>query len=314
MSIDEVHISEALNRYANGVVMTSTDLDRMQEDLHRRLRRSHNRRWRVVGAVAAALLLIAAIAGGAWWLRKPADPIPVAPPPQGSLTGLWKFENADPLASSLFVIRSDNSVNAYANAQAIVQHITGDAFQISHDAQSFQLNGTNAQGQACRGHWTITSPKDGLIKQGPQTFEGPGCDTTSNPESTITRLSPVSDAAKDLPVPTGEPPLPVTDTVQLDGVWLLQGTGVVLAVDEKASPQAYVLDDDGDIDTNPDARGPITIQPDGVLILQSAGCDTRLERAQVRGQGSNLSFTAQVAADTCARFGGRNILTWVRVL
>jgi DNA-directed RNA polymerase specialized sigma24 family protein len=82
MSLDERQVIEAVSSYAEGVVMTSTDLDRMQHDLHRRLRQPHRPQARWVVAVAAALLLIAAIVGGAWWLRKPAAPFP--PTRQGS--------------------------------------------------------------------------------------------------------------------------------------------------------------------------------------------------------------------------------------
>src|SRR5689334_1890138 len=112
MSIVERQVTDALSRYAEGVVVSTSDIDRMQDDLHRRVQPPHSRRWRLAAAVAAAVLLIAAVAGGAWWLRKPADPVPVSPQPGGSLIGLWKFANTDNTRfQTMFVIRPDGTAS-----------------------------------------------------------------------------------------------------------------------------------------------------------------------------------------------------------
>ena len=58
---------------------------------------------------------------------------------------------------------------------------------------------------------------------GPLTFEGAGCLDSSGLAATMTRLSPASPAAEDLPVQTEGPIMPVTDPVQLEGLWLLRG-------------------------------------------------------------------------------------------
>jgi hypothetical protein len=312
MSIDEVPITEALHRYANGVDMTSTDVDRMQEELHRRLQPPHQRRWRLVGAVAAALLLIAAIAGGAWWLRKPPDPVPVSPQPVGSLTGLWKFTN--PLTSSLFVVRANGNASEYPDATTLVRHLVDIPSRVIDEGQRIRVEFTDTQGRPCQTEQGVVERRDGFVAQGVQTLTGPGCSDATQPASTITRLSPMSAAAGDLPATTEGPVTPITDAVQLNGVWLVQGTGTVVAMDERTGPPAFLLDDNGFVDVSPKAQGSIAIGPDGGITLADARCgDLRLQRPELRGQPVGQTLTATVV-DPCGWFGGRTTLTWVRVL
>jgi hypothetical protein len=314
MSIDERRVHEALTSYAEGVVMTSTDVDRMQRDLHRRLREGRRPGGRrVLLAAAAAVLVVAAVVAGVWWVRKPAAPVPATPPPAGSLTGLWKFSNA--LATSLFVITDDNTATEYPNSVALLRRIAGDPVRVTNDGRTIGVEGRDAQGQLCRTEQAIVAQSDGFVAQGVQTLTGPGCPVSTQPESTLVRLSPASAATRDLPVSTEEPGMPVTDAVQLNGVWLLQGTGLVLAVDEKAGPAAYLMDNDGDIATAPDAQGAVSVEPNGQVVLAGSGCGTStLGRAEVRGQGVQQSLTATAVADPCGLFDGRSTLVWIRVL
>lgn len=312
MSVDEQRISEALNQYAEGVVMTTSDTDRMQRDLQSRLTRRRRRPGRLLVAAVVVLLVAAAVTGGLLWLRRPDPTVPVTPTPSGSLTGLWQDQN--PANTNLIAIHADNTITEYISAQDVVEHLPNQPFSITYDSHRVQFDFTDSQGRPCRSVLAILAQSDGYLSQGAQTLTGPGCPAPTLPESTLVRLSPVSPATKDLIGTTQGPGQPVTDTVQINGVWLLEGTGVVLAVDEKALPSAYLLDDDGDIDTAPDAQGPITVQPDASITLKSSGCDTTLGRAEVRGTGTALSFTATVTADPCGRFAGHDVLTWVRVL
>lgn len=74
--------------------------------------------------------------------------------------------------------------------------------------------------------------------------------------TTSTRLSPVSEAGRRLTDNGSDLAQPVIDPVQLNRVWLLQDTGLLLAADEVTNNGAdYLLDDDGDIDQAPDAKG-----------------------------------------------------------
>ncbi|HEU4329709.1 MAG TPA: hypothetical protein VFR40_01240 [Lapillicoccus sp.] len=313
MSIDEVHITEALGRYANGVVMSSTDLDRMQDDLHRRLKPAPNRRWRLVGAVAAALLLIAAIAGGAWWLRKPADPVPVTPPSNGSLTGLWKFTN--PLTSSVFVLRADGSVTDYPDATTLVRNLTNVSSRVIDEGQRIRVVFSDPQGRPCQSEAAVLERRDGFIAQGVQTLTGLGCFDTTQPASTITRLSPASEAARDLPATKEGPVTSITDPVQLNGVWLVEGTGVVVAMDERTGPAAFKLDDKGFVGAAPKGEGSISIGSNGDVALADTRCGTlQLQRPELRGQTVGQTLTTTMVADPCRWFEGRSVMTWVRVL
>lgn len=262
-------------------------------------------------------LLIAVVVGGAWWARRAAAPVPATPQPVQSLTGLWKFSNS--ATSSLFVIRAANTANdyiatQYLDRQALVRRLADEPALVTSDGKHIRLDFKNAQGQPCRTEQDIVSQSDGFVAQGQQTLTGPGCEVSTQPESTITRLSPASVATRELPTSSESPAMPVTDPVQLNGVWLLQGTGLVLAVDERSGPAEYLLDDDGDIDTAPDARGNVKIQPGADVVLSGAACgDSTLGRAEIRGQGVLQTLTATVVADPCRLFGGRETLVWIKV-
>jgi hypothetical protein len=313
MTLDERQVTEALSSYAEAVIMTSNDIDRMQHDLRRRLDQRRRPKGRLVLAVAAALILIAVIAGGAWWLRRPADPIPVSPQPVESLTGLWKW--SDPETKNVFVVRADNTVRAYPNARTLVRHVTGDPFTAVIDGQHVVVDGTDTQGRPCRSTRAIVSQDDGLLAEGSETLTGPGCQSASPYPATITRLSPASTATRDLPTATGGPAMQVTDPVQLDGVWLLQGTGLVLAADETVGPAAYLLDQNGTIDRSPQAEGAVSIGADGQITLHNSGCgDSTLGHAQIRGKAADLTLTATVVTDPCRWFDGHATLVWIRVL
>jgi hypothetical protein len=313
MTLKEQQLTEALTSYAEAVRMSANDLDRMQDDVRRRLDPPRRPRERLIVAAVATLVLIAVLVGGAWWLRRPADPLPVSPQSVGSLTGLWKY--SDPVTRTLFVVRADNTGRDYPNARALVRHLTGDPFTVTNDGQHVMVDGTDGQGRACRSVQAIVSQSDGFLAQGPPTLTGPGCSSPSPYGSTLTRLSPASAATRDLPATTEGPAMPVTDAVQLDGVWRLQGTGLVLAADETVGPAAYLLDENGDIDAAPDGQGALTVRDDGQIILSSEGCgETTLGRAEIRGQADDQTLTATVLTDPCTWFDGHPTLVWTKVL
>jgi hypothetical protein len=309
----ERQLTEALSCYAEGVTMSSSDIDRMQREVHRRLDQPHRPGGRVVIAVAAALLLVAVVVGGALWLRRPVAQVPAAPSPVGSLRGLWKFVNPD--TNTLFVVRSDNSVRIYPNAPALVRHLAGDPGTVAIDGQRIVEDFKNAQRQPCRSSHAIIYQSDGFVAEGPETVDGPGCSSASPDDATITRLSPASAATRDLPTTTEGPAMPVTDAVQLDGVWLLQGTGLVLAADEKTGPAAYVMDKDGNIDSTPTAQGAVSVPADGQIVLGGGGCgDITLGHAEIRGQADAQTLTTTVVTDACKTFDGHPTLVWIKVL
>jgi hypothetical protein len=128
-------------------------------------------------------------------------------------------------------------------------------------------------------------------------------------------LSPDSEAARQLPATTEGPVASLTDPVQLDGVWLVKGTGVVVAMDERSGPATFVLDSHAYVDAAPQARGDVSVATDGGIGLTDPRCgQLRLQGTELRGQAADLTLTARVAADPCGWFEGQPTVTWVRVL
>ena len=129
MSVVERQIAESLSRYTEGVLVTSTDLERMQRNVRRRLERPHRPRGRLMVIAAAALLVVAVAIGGAWWARRSPTPLPAVPQPTGAFTGLWKFTNSS--SSSLFVIQAGGTPTEYVateywDGQSLVRHLTAE--------------------------------------------------------------------------------------------------------------------------------------------------------------------------------------------
>jgi hypothetical protein len=157
---------------------------------------------------------------------------------------------------------------------------------------------------------------DGVIRYETTLLEGSGCTSTSEPPALSTRLSPSSEAGRKLR-PKSDRGQPVSDITQLNGVRLLKGTGLLLASDLTAGAGAadYFLDDDGDIDVAPDAKGSLAVATDGRITLTSTGCaETVLENAQATGIDTLSAWTVTVVSDPCKRFSGETVLTWFKVL
>jgi hypothetical protein len=315
MSLDVRRLSEALSAYADEVDVSVSELDRKQRELHQRLGQSRSpSRAGMALAVAAILLLMAVAVAGTLWAFRPDTTVPSGTHAAGSLTGLWSYVNES--WGTLLVVRPDGTYTEYSSMAPLVRHSAGDqGRRITNDGQRIVVDSTDPQRQPCRSTQSILTQSEGQMALGPLSFEGAGCLYSSGLAATMTRLSPASPAAEDLPVQTEGPIMPVTDPVQLEGLWLLRGTSLLLAVDQIAGPAAYVMDDDGDLQPAPDAEGRVSVGPDGVVVLESAGCaSTVLRRSEVRGQRTPQTLTTVVDSDPCSRFDGRQTLTWIRIL
>jgi hypothetical protein len=322
MSLDQ-RLVDSLATYADGVDMTSTDLDRMQHDLHRRLAQPHRPRRRLVLAAAAALLIIAAIAAGALWLRKPDTSVPADGGPGTAQPGFYLVDNGD--GRSVGGIHADGTERDFNAAQMLVDPLLPvPVSQWRMDGDDFVLDGRNEQGQVCRNTARIHSQPDGRVLFDTGTLTGPGCPGASFPAFMGTRLSPASEAGRAITPSADGPVSPVTAPVQLEGIWLIEGSGIVVGVVENQDDAQYVLDGGGEVDRTADARGILRTTADSRVVLTSRGCgDTVLDRANVRGAleqanssggAFGLSVTATVTSDPRNRFPGRGVVTWIRVL
>lgn len=334
MSTDTHRLGEALKTYANGVEMTASDVDRMQHELHDRLGQGRRpRRSRIILAAAAVLLLVAGVVGGTAWLRRPpttAPAVPSGPSGWGTQDGIWfltaQSSQSGQFPDALASVRAAGTESDFPGAQPLVHPVTpAPAWPWRMEGPNYVLDGTDQQGQLCRSTAARHDQGVGRTDFDSATLEGPGCGgTTSGPPIGAFRLSPVSEASVEgarqvLDARSGNTvTAPITDPVQLDGIWLLAGTGVLLASDEANNGGSdYLLDDDGNIDTSPDDRGQLTVGSDGRITLASPGCaDTVMANTVLRGATAmtDLVLTATVVADPCNRFGGQTALSWIRVL
>jgi len=317
MTVDERTLRESLATYANGVVMTSSDVDRMQTDLQKRLGlKGNGTRTRLLLAAAAVLLLIAALAGGTLWLRRTETTIPATPQGVGPLPAITFDEDAT--GSNLVSIRPDGTMSRLVDQQNVFDLATaGWTHHWRVDGTTLVRDSVGPQGQVCRGTvpWAVES--DGVIRYDTTVLEGPGCPSASEPPTLSTRLSPASEGGRQLRSDGGGQSKPVIDAVQLNGVWLLQGSGLLLASDEVRGGVGaqYRLDDDGDIDIAPDAKGRLTVSPEGRITLTSDGCaDTTLSNVVSTGIDTRSTMTMTVTSDPCVRFSGSGVLTWIKVL
>jgi hypothetical protein len=329
MSLDQRQLTQALTTYGEGIEMTTSDIDRMQRDLHDRLGRGGRPRRRRIMLAAAVLLLVAGVVGGTLWLRRPttAPAVPSGPSGWGTQDGVWLLVSQSAQApDAMASVRAAGTESDFSGAQPLVHPVTPAlAWPWRMEGPNYVLDWVDQQGQLCRSTAARHDQGVGRSDFDSATLEGPGCGSaTSMPPLSAFRLSPVSEGSIEatrqvLDARSGNTvTAPVTDSVQLVGIWLLAGTGVLLASDEATGAGSdYLLDDDGDIDRNRDAHGQLTAGNDGRITLTSPACaDTVLTGAVLRGATAmtELVLSATVAADPCDRFGGRTALTWIRVL
>jgi hypothetical protein len=134
---------------------------------------------------------------------------------------------------------------------------------------------------------------------------------------TWTRVSPRSAAGAEISAP-GSPAGTPKDIHALHGVWLLEGSGRLLRL-STASPVpfgTYALDDDGDIDTEPDDAGTIDLVGGGTLMLTSGTQSRQCADGDVMVwdilEYTEGSLRAEVTRDTCTdRLGV--LLIWIRL-
>jgi hypothetical protein len=315
MSVNVGRLSEALTLYADGVDVSATDLDEKHHELQSRLARRHHPDHRPgLLAAAAVLLVLAAAAGGMLWARRPDTSVPASPDGVGPLTGLWRYNDLQ--GGTLFVVDRDGTLTEHTTVTTLPRGAGDQHHRIVDDGERILVLSTTppdpsgGQGPPCRSQ-PILARGNGRLTLGPATVNEPGCLNSAGVDATLTRLSP--DPAE-LPPPTEGPLVTVNDPVELDGLWVLQGTSTVFGVDEIGGPAVYLLDADGDLTAGPDAQGNLTIHPDGTIVLASTGCaDTTLRRAQVQGRGVGQVLTAIADTDPCHRFPSHPTPTWIRV-
>jgi len=340
MSVDRAQVRDRLTTYVKGLGMTSSDVERMHQNLQARLDHEEagrqtdrqpkhgpdptpdataRRRRRWVAAVAA--VAVAAAVVGAIWVRRPQPPPrPAGPTLSQEIVGVWRGN-----AAISMIFRADGTERLFTLAEGVL--VTWGSFgpdgRLLADTARYRVNGDTlamsmleGTPQSCEYTFTAASQQEGQLDLTPVSQVGPGCSpgqALAQP-FTIVRISPASPAGVALAPQPDNNVTPVTSTNDLYGVWLLQGAGVVLVVGSASGTAIeYRIDQKGTIDTAADNSGSITIPKIGQVQLTSLeprGCaDTTLTNAAA----GDFSFTATVITDPCNRFAGETTLHWLRI-
>ncbi len=326
MSIDERHVTTALQAYARGLDVTDADLDHLEAQLGERLHpapRQNGPRHPWEWAVAACAVVALVLAVTALWRTRAQETLPATTPPPSitarELAGLWVVE--------------------LANSDGYLWHFSGDGRRaVSRTPEQYVDLGGNFEPFTLGPGDVFTFPVDGGSCRATVGWAGQGRMTLTPlevqdncpyfPDGEVwpfTRVSPASVAGTAMvrsPNVTVAQ-LPATQQVSLDdvvGTWLLQGTGTTLVVAPGPAGRAqYVLDDDGDGTVDPDQRGTLTLRPDGGVVLRpstGAPCDTVYSRV------ANTGATLEVELDEagCGRVGATHgawfeltRVTWIRL-
>jgi hypothetical protein len=326
LTIDERQVRAAFRAGRDALAFTDDDVDRLQADLHqriradrhgsRRTRRASLRPWMVAAAVLALVAIVGVVAVTGTSPPRPAEGVP-----SGSVVGVWK--GTDTAYPFIVVLRADGSLQSYSLSNGLLDKssVSGSTFTADVGNGRYRVIGgqveiMNAEdpGRDCEYGFTGQWIADGQLRLIQASQAGTDCGSPLPPVNLI-RVSPASQAGAAYSAAATSPLYPVAGTNQLDGAWLLRGTGVILAIGWTL-PSAgvpYSLDQKGTIDTAADDHGLITVPAPGRIVLTSAQpspCATTVLKAASAG---DYALTARVEADRCHRFAEQTDLTFTRL-
>jgi hypothetical protein len=194
----------------------------------------------------------------------------------------------------------------------------------TYEVQGQTIRFTYTGGRFCSGAftWEVDLPEDGRLRAVNIRSTSP-CEPERQLglETNWTRVSPGSPAAEEITAESagGSQQLPLRSESDLDGVWLLEGRGVLLRIGTDGS---YVIDDGGELVTGPDDRGSFEVDSaSGILTLTSAansrtcaeGDSWIWANAELRTD-AEFSFRLRgiVTEDACGRDLGPDLM-WLRL-
>ena len=315
MSIDERQVRAALQASRDALALTDQDIERLRADLHQRIRADQPRPIRTrLWAVAAAVLVLLAVVGTINWARKQQPPRPAEGLSQvGAVVGVWK--GTDIAYPFIVVLRADGSLQSYSLSNGLLNRasVSGSTFTADPGTGRYRVTGgqvemTNTEdpGRDCQYGFTGRWIADGQLRLTQASEAGTDCGAPL-PPVTLIRVSPASPAGESYSAAASSPLSTVTVTNQLDGTWLLRGTGMILAIGWTLPPAGvqYSLDDKGTIDTTPDERGILTVPAPGRIVLtnhQPTACRPTVLQAVAAG---DYALTARVEDDPCTAFPDR---------
>ena len=326
MTIDDRAIERALTALADdGYPTSTTDVDRAYLEFRARTARAEQRRRTTRLAVAAGVAGILGIGGLLAYQQaldddgrgrlQPATPTTSATTSAAQLisaeelVGIWSVD-ADWLFSGfpwLWTFNADGSGTGSPNANT------------AENTWGYTLKGNRIDARdrppGCTYAWQVAGFDEGALS-----LEiGYHCGNFG-PGIALTRLSPASPAGEAIAMPPMAGASPLRDVDDVGGVWLMQGTGMLLAIEARDPTNVtYRLDDKGALARDPIDQGTVSVDADGTLSLVSdrapgAGCTApggpRITMADV--VVTDLGFEARQGVEAvCVDAALTN--SWVRV-
>ena len=318
MTIDDRAIERALTALADDGYASSTNVDPAYREFVARTSRAERlrrvTRWAVAAVVVGILALggiVTVQQGGAGRDQlQPATPTPnttqlISPT---ELVGTWLVE-ADWLYSGfpwLWTFHADGSGSGSSNANTSentwVYTLTGNSIA-ARDRQG-----------GCAYSWVVSRFDAGSLTL--EVLEHCG---NLGDDITLTRLSPASPAGSAIAMPSMTDATPLRDVADAGGVWLMRGTGMLLAIEARNPARVtYRLDDQGRLASDPIDQGTVSLNASGDLTLVStnppaAGCTD--SRPGVRLTGvvvTPLALEARQGAES-ACLDADLTTSWIRV-
>jgi hypothetical protein len=320
MNALERRITDALRGRGEGLVMTTQDIDRLEQQFAERIMADRKERRGAIWQAAVAACALTGIVLGVLALRNdsqppsPISPTEIAPTQRTTsvFAGLWRIDSGV-AKGALWLITEDGAASGNGNADEL---FTGSP-QWTVVPGPGGLTLTKVDTPACQLTWSVSLETEGRMRV-TVTRAGPTCPDPFGKVADFTRLSPASSAGARIRSfwPTIAPEV-VTDPTKLAGTWLLSGTGRVLTV-RAPNPDLgvgwegtsrYSLRDLGNAAAL--ETGIVRWQQDGWTIVfdpDEGDCTTVYESTTSR----TSTLVGTLAVGSCGRFGGATD-TWIRL-
>lgn len=271
MTIDDRDIQRALITLADDGYPLGADVEQAYQEFQARASRAEQRKRATNLAIAAGVAGILGVGGLLAYQRagdtadkdrlQPATPTTSTTQlaSQEDLLGIWAVD-ADWLNGGfpwLWTFNADgsgtNSPHADTAENAWVYSLSGNSI------------GAEDRPAGCRYSWTVREYDAGALDLGVVDHCG-----NTGPGIYLTRLSPASPAGTSLDMPPMTDATPLRDVADVGGVWLMQGSGMLLAI-EAGNPArvTYRLDDKGALARDPLDQGTVELDGRGGLTLSS---------------------------------------------
>jgi hypothetical protein len=271
MSALEDRARRALHEVADAVVVSDTDLRRLEEDVMTLLdtgeARTHRPRRprRALAITAAAAVVVLVLAGLALWRtgRESAAPVPAQTSTADdalrfdpAMVGLWR-NGMD--GDWLWEITADGHMGRTNTAKSYLYAATTAERLVAREDEVYDVVGTDGCVLSLR--FRLEAADTATM-----TVLGDSCGNATPDDFELDRVSGRSpSSAPLLPArPAGTPRAPAS-VVDLTGSWLEPETGTLLVLDSYVwgGGVSYLVDDDGDGSVAPDQRGTVALTTSG---------------------------------------------------